>query len=202
MRTLTLRRPWSRRGTDDADRRAWRRALVATVAVGTVVAIVVSGLVAVLSDPPDEQDAAADRRVPVAMAAAFVAGVVTADRDRRARTIGAFVAPHRVPEFVEVLDEVVGSLDRGDADLVAVPRAVKVVESSETVRVVLVLVQVDGAPRAVVDAPDDAWQVWGVGVTRTGVQWRVFSYEGMVDDVRPGDPRLDGFEDITPQGVP
>jgi hypothetical protein len=170
---------------------------VTVVALLIVVAVVASGLVVVLRGPGagvDRDRVAVDE--PVALAAAFVAGVVTSDHDRRARTVGALVVPERVPAFVEALDAALEPRAAQGARLAATPRAFKVVESSDTVRVVLVWTRVSRTSSGPVDGPDESWEVWGLGLMRTGSLWQVFSYEGTREGVPPGDPRLEGFSEL------
>lgn len=171
--------------------------LLALVAGTTVVALLGAGLVAVLRPGRPTAPALRSGDVPVAMAAAFVAGVVTADEDLRARTVGALVVPDRVPEFVAAIDAVVEPRVEGGALLSATPRSFKVVESSDTVRVVLVWAEVSTTRAAgPVDGPGTSWEVWGIGLMRTGALWQVFSYEGTREGVPPGDPRLEGFSEL------
>lgn len=198
--TIRLPRPRSRASTRPSGRQ--HGVAVALVAAAVVLALVVVGLVVLPSDgssQPSRREV--DDRLTVALAAAFVAGVVTADRDSRARTIGEFVIPQRVPEFVEVLDDTVGPMAQRGRRVAAVPRAAKVAEASGDVRVVLVLAQVTTQKDGPVDRQDGDWQVWGVGLARFGTGWRVFSYEGMREGVEPGDPRLDGFVELTAREV-
>lgn len=172
------------------------RAGLAVVAALMAAGLVLSALVALERTGPDTSVPSVAVDEPVALAVAFVAGVVTPDTDRRARTIGALVVPRRVTEFVTVLDREIASRTATGARIAATPRGFKVVESSRAIRVVLVWTQVLRTDDGPVSGPDESWEVWGIGLMLRGARWEIFSYEGYEAGVPPGDPRLDGFSEL------
>lgn len=159
--------------------------VVALLAVGLVVATVAR------RDPPPPKGPA---ELGTNAAASFIAEVTTTDPGARARAIGRWVVARRVPEFVAAYDRTFAARQRAGVGVAAEPRGYRIAEQGPGVMEVLVWSRVSqtGSRTA------ESWEISGVGVMAVPGGWQVFSYDGTVYGVRPGDRRLEGFTELVP----
>ncbi len=174
----------------------WRDRRLAAPAV--VVLLVVAVLVILLVLPPGGIGGSGDGAAPeagvgpaVATATIFADTVSGEGVDGRAAAIGRWVLPSRIPEFVRAFDQNAAADDAAGATRPAAARAYKVVEEGPGVAVVLVWTQPEDG------GPDARGEISGYGVMEQGGRWWVFSYEGTLAGVSPGDAELDEFESVT-----
>lgn len=185
------------------------------VAAGAVVigSLLVCAFVALLVGATDADRAAEapaaqagpPAQAPVLAAFGFLTEVTDTDPVRRHRAVARWVSPERMVEFVEAMDDQVGPLAGQAGSLALQPQGWRLYFDEPTVKQVLVWSVVRRTARIAGGESRDLpvhWQVSAIGVHLIGGQWRMFSYEGTKDDVRPGDPRLQGFTMLPGAEVP